>query len=112
LVTTADTLIFTGSVFTSGSIYAIGTITGSLLGTSSWASNAISSSYALTASYAMNGGGASDWDSITNKPAGLVSSSTQINTGSFSGSFIGELIGTSSWAFNAVSASYIDGGFY
>jgi hypothetical protein len=56
-----------------------------------------SASYALTASYAANGGGggASDWNSITGKPAGLVSSSVQINTGSFSGSFTGTITSAS-----------------
>jgi hypothetical protein len=69
--------------------------------TASYVLNAVSSSFALTASYVS--GAASDWDSIANKPSGLVSSSTQINTGSFSGSFTGVLIGTGSWA---ISASY------
>jgi hypothetical protein len=36
---------------------------------------------------------------------GVVSSSAQINTGSFSGSFRGTLIGTGSWATNAISSS-------
>jgi hypothetical protein len=62
----------------------------------------VSASYALTASYVS--GGAADWNTLANKPAGIVSSSTQINTGSFSGSFIGSLTGTGSWA---VSASYV-----
>lgn len=44
-----------------------------------------------------------EWANVANKPQGLVSSSIQINTGSFSGS----LIGTSSWASNAISASFI-----
>jgi hypothetical protein len=56
--------------------------------------NPVSSSYALTASYALNGGGSSgtgsggpaDWNTLLNKPGGLVSSSTQVNTGSFDGS--------------------------
>lgn len=104
LLTNADTLIFTGSIFTSGSISVVGgTITGSLFGT---ASAATSASYALTASYAMNGGGASDWDSITNKPSGLVSSSAQATTWT---------VATSSFATSAsyaFTASYIDGGFY
>jgi hypothetical protein len=40
-------------------------------------------------------------------PAGTVSSSTQINTGSFSGSLTGTLIGTASWA---ATASNLTGG--
>lgn len=55
----------------------------------------VTASYALTASYVS--GAASDWNSLANKPAGLVSSSEQINTGSFSGSFIG----------TATTASYV-----
>jgi hypothetical protein len=85
------------------------------------ADNAISSSYALTASYVEGGGGGGT-------PGGL---STQIQynddnnnfagvpvltydgiilkgTGSFSGSFVGDLIGTSSWATNALTASSAD----
>ena len=63
-------------------------ITGSLMGT---ASSAVSASYAPTV-----------------LPSGIVSSSAQINTGSFSGSFIG----TSSWAQTASlasTASYFSG---
>lgn len=90
-----------------------GSFTGSLLGTATTASFAISASYVS--------GAASTWDTITNKPTGLVSSSTQvsypslqnipvgivssslqINTGSFSGSFAG----TSSVAVMATSASF------
>jgi hypothetical protein len=81
-----------------------GSFVGNLVGTSSWASNAVSSSFALTASYVP--GAVSTWDAITNKPTGLVSSSVQINTGSFSGSFTGRFIGTGSWANNSISASY------
>jgi hypothetical protein len=55
--------------------------------------NAISASFATTASYALN--------AITTLPVGVVSSSGQINTGSFTGSFTGVLIGTSSYANNA-----------
>lgn len=102
LLTNADTLIFTGSIFTSGSISVVGgTITGSLFGTSSAATSA---SYALTASYVA--GASTDWASITNKPAGLVSSSTQATTWT---------VATSSFATSAsyaFTASYIDGGFY
>ncbi len=72
--------------------------------TASYVLNAVSSSFALTASYVS--GAASDWDSIANKPNGLVSSSSQINTGSFSGSFIG----TSSYATISATSSYISGG--
>lgn len=45
--------------------------------------------------------GGVDWASVSGKPAGLVSSSVQINTGSFTGSFTGSLLGTGSWALSA-----------
>jgi hypothetical protein len=70
-----------------GSLSITQGITGSFFGTASWARNAISASYVPI-------------------PAGTISSSDQINTGSFTGSFTGRLIGTSSWASNAISASY------
>lgn len=57
-----------------------------------------SASQAVTASYV-------EFANVANKPT-LISSSVQINTGSFSGSFVGNLIGTSSWASDAISSSY------
>jgi len=72
--------------------------------TASYVLNSVSASFALTASYVS--GAASTWDDIANKPIGLVSSSLQINTGSFSGSFVGQLLGTASWATNTISSSY------
>ena len=67
LSSNADTLIFTGSLFTTGSIVSTGSlnilggITGSLLGTASYATQALSASYwsgsiinAATASYVLN----------------------------------------------------------
>lgn len=68
-----------------------------------------SASYAVTASYVVGDAGVTDWTEITNKPSGLVSSSVQINTGSFNGTFTGQLIGTSSQASSAsfaLTASY------
>ena len=50
---------------------------GSLFRAADFAYNAISASYALTASYVS--GAASTWNTITGKPAGLVSSSTQVD---------------------------------
>lgn len=95
--------------------------TGSLLGTSSWA---------VSASWAPGGG---DWSSITGKPVGLVSQSAQISTWtSATASFVnasnitlgtlangrlptqisvtgltGSLLGTSSWAQNSRTASFV-----
>ncbi len=84
---------------------------GTMFGTASWATNAVSAITAsaatsitftpATASFATSASFAP-----TILPSGLVSSSAQINTGSFSGSFTGTLIGTSSWASNAVSSSF------
>lgn len=102
-------LVVTGSV--TASAYT-GSFTGSLLG---------SSSYALSASWAPTSAGG-DFNTLINKPT-LVSSSVQVNTGSFTGSFIGShtgsLLGTASYATtasyavafsgsmtNAISASY------
>jgi hypothetical protein len=72
--------------------------TGSLYGTASWARNATTASYALTASYVS--GAASTWDTIANKPNGLVSSSAQAVTWT---------VATASLALNAVTASYFSG---
>lgn len=111
-------------------------ITGSLLGSSSYAlsssysitsatasyynGNVVSSSYALSSSFALNvkNTGSYSYTNLNNIPTGIISSSIQINTGSFSGSFKGDgtnlnNIVTSSYALTAslllgsvVSASY------
>jgi hypothetical protein len=44
---------------------------------------------------------------LQNIPSGIVSSSAQINTGSFSGSFIGDLTGTGSWSVKTVSPTFV-----
>lgn len=112
-------------LFTTGSY--TGSLVGNLYGTASYAVSSSyasvaqtllgtieSASYALTASYAFAAVGSADWSAVTNKPAGLVSSSAQVNTGSFTGSFTGNLAGSASYALSAswapgagaVSASY------
>lgn len=112
-------------LFTTGSY--TGSLVGNLYGTASYAISSSyasvaqtllgtieSASYALTASYAFAAVGSADWSAVTNKPAGLVSSSAQVNTGSFTGSFTGNLAGSASYALSAswapgagaVSASY------
>lgn len=77
---------------------------------------ATSASYAATASYALNtNAGAyvttSSFNSFTSSINSFTSSinsfTSSYNTGSFTGSFVGQLTGTASWATNAVSASYI-----
>ncbi len=87
-----------------------------------------SASYALTSSFAQQAfqavsaswapaseGQTVSWNSVTNKPEGLVSSSLQFNstslpfTGSFTGSLTGSLFGTASWAQSssqAISSSF------
>jgi hypothetical protein len=103
----------TGTVSSSAQINTgsfSGSFIGTLVGTGSWASNAVSSSFATTASAATSitftpataSFATSASYAPTILPSGVVSSSAQINTGSFSGSFIG----TGSWALNAVSASF------
>ena len=76
-----------------------GSFTGNLVGTGSFATTA---SFAVTASYVS--GAASAWDTISNKPDGLVSSSLQINTGSFSGSFRGTFVGDGSQLTGVVAS--------
>jgi len=92
-----------------------GSFTGSLLGTSSWAvssSQATSASFALTASFALNAGTqintssfvtTSSFNSFTQSINSFTSS---YNTGSFTGSFTGSLLGTASYATNALTASF------
>jgi hypothetical protein len=69
------------------------------------ADNSVSASYALTASFALN---VTDptWDEIQNKPAGLVSGSSQVVIGDTTGNLLGVRIsGPVTDAVNAVSAS-------
>jgi len=87
----------------------------------------ISASYAVTASYALtggSGGGTVDTGSlVTTSSFNAFTSSintftSSYNTGSFSGSFTGELIGTASWAqsssnaINSQTASFLPVGTY
>jgi hypothetical protein len=81
------------------------------------AAQAVSASYALTASYAMNGGGGGGTPGGSNTqiqynndgafggvPTLIYSNSLLKATGSFTGSFVGILTGTSSWAISASQA--------
>jgi len=83
----ASTISVTDLLSSNSYIYT-GSFTGSFVGDGSGLTDIVSASFATTASYVE--GAASDWNTLTNKPAGLVSSSVQINTGSFSGSFTGD----------------------
>jgi len=130
----SSTFPYTGSAGIQGTLTVDGNLTANLLygtlnGTASWA---ISSSTTSHVDYAdienvpalLSSSAQVDYTQIQNKPTTistasyvdyanvvnrptLVSSSEQINTGSFSGSFDGNLIGTSSWANNAITASYV-----
>jgi len=71
-----DTHQFTGSLSVDGTISG-STISGSFVGDGSGLTNIVSASFATTASYVE--GSASDWDTLANKPAGLVSSSGQVD---------------------------------
>lgn len=62
----------------------------------------------MSASWAPGGAGG-DFNTLINKPT-LVSSSAQVNTGSFTGSFTGNFLGSASYATYAVTASYVSGG--
>jgi hypothetical protein len=119
----------TGSLNVTGSIVTLGntTITGSLtvLGSVSgalvlpanivssstqattWtvatASRATSASYAVTASYVS--GAASDWNTLSNKPSGIISSSTQLPSGTVSSSGQVSYTGLSNIPSSIVSSS-------
>jgi len=77
-------------------------------------SNPLSASYALTASYALNANTSTNIDIsglVTTSSFNAFTASINIftssyNTGSFTGSFSGSFYGTSSWALNALTASY------
>ena len=114
LVTTSSFNTFTASINQFTSSYNTGSFSGSFIGsfngTASWAesaSQAISSSYVLTASYALNIPIIDLSGYVTTSSFNNFTSS--YNTGSFSGSFIGSLQGTASWAESAsqaLTASY------
>jgi hypothetical protein len=86
-----------------------GSFTGSLIGTSSWA---VSASQAISASYyretdpvftAVSGTFVTT-SSFNNFTSSINTFTSSYNTGSFTGSFIGSLQGTASWATNALLA--------
>jgi len=88
-VITGSLLVSQSGVVISGALNVTQGITGSLNG---------NADTATTASYV-------NYNNVDGKPS-LISSSLQINTGSFSGSFTGTLLGTASWATNTISSSY------
>ena len=71
-----DGIDVVGTTTASISLNRTGSFTGSFGGDGSGLIDIVSASFATTASYADNAG-ASDWDTLANKPSGLVSSSTQ-----------------------------------
>ena len=118
----------TGSIFTSTNP----ALSASFATTSSFAvssSRSISSSFATTSSFALTasylvGGGTTSAGGNPNEiqynsggvlqgvPVLIYDGTTLRGTGSFSGSLTGALIGTSSWATNALTASYITGSIF
>jgi hypothetical protein len=107
-LTSGSNTLFTvknnGEAIISGSLNVTNGITGSLLGTSSFANNATSASYALTASFALNGGGGSPFPftgSAQITGSLVVTGSLDVTNG-----ITGSLLGTSSFANNATSASF------
>jgi hypothetical protein len=127
LSSNADTLVFTGSLFTTGSIISTGSlnilggITGSLLGTASYTTQALSASYwsgsilnAATASYILNAISSSFATSaLTASNANTASYILQAQSASYwSGSITNaatasyvQTAQTASYVLNAVSAS-------
>jgi len=75
-------------------------------------SNPLSASYALTASFAENANATINTSSLVTTSsfnaftASINNFTSSYNTGSFSGSFIGNLNGTASWADRTITASY------
>jgi hypothetical protein len=103
-----DNLSVTGSVTVSGSLQVSGIISGSFTGTSSYASQALSASFASTASIATSSSFAST-ASLAPSYTLLTtfnSFTSSIRSGSFTGSFTGSVLGTSSFATNALSSSF------
>ena len=84
-------------------------LTGSVLGTSSWSSNSLTASYVNASNVIGTVTSASYSLSASYAPTSIPS---QINTtgvtASFTGSLVGNVTGTSSWATNSVSASVIN----
>lgn len=112
-VTAKPTLVSSSAQINTGSFLATGSFTGSFIGALTGnASTATSASNALTASYALSGvGTGGDFNTLINKPT-LVSSSAQINSGSFTGSFVGTLTGNASTATLVATASFISSSRY
>ena len=93
-----------GPTILSGSLNVTNGITGSFTGSIN--GSITSASYATTASYAMNGGGAADWTSLTGKPAGLVSSSTQATSWSVATASLSTSASFATTSSFATTASY------
>ena len=103
-----DNLNVTGSITVSGSLQVSGIISGSFTGTSSYASQALSASFASTASIATSSSFAST-ASLAPSYTLLTtfnSFTSSIRSGSFTGSFTGSVLGTSSFATQALSSSF------
>jgi hypothetical protein len=115
-------IVDSGASQLTGSLNVLGSITGSLFGTASYSNQALSSSFATTASYYVGSVISASYASTASVAPNYTlltafnSFTGSYNTGSFSGSFLGNhtgsLLGTSSWAISssyAVTASYYGG---
>lgn len=104
--------IISGSLIVTGSTNSSGGFTGSLLGTSSWATNALTSSFInnLNQNLSITGAVILSGSSL---PELRVIGETQFtgSVNSFNG-YTGSLLGTSSWATNALTASFLPVGTY
>ena len=104
--------IISGSLIVTGSTNSSGGFTGSLLGTSSWATNALTSSFInnLNQNLSITGAVILSGSSL---PELRVIGDTQF-TGSINSlnGYTGSLFGTSSWATNARTASFLPVGTY
>ena len=103
--TITGSLIVLGSV--SGALVLPANIVSSSTQATTWtvatASRATSASYAVTASYVS--GAASDWNTLSNKPSGIISSSTQLPSGTVSSSGQVSYTGLSNIPSSIVSSS-------
>jgi hypothetical protein len=100
-----DAFIYIGKYQNDPTLEYIGLFSGSLQGTASYSSQALSSSYALTASFALNAGTTINTGSFVTTSS-FNNFTSSYNTGSFTGSFTGSVLGTASFANQALSSSY------
>lgn len=126
--------IISGALIVTGSINSSAGFTGSLLGTSSWSINSVTSSFVTgsnvygpfgsnsvqSASYSVTSSNALTASYVLNVPQTFPYTGSAIITGSLivTGSvtsttgFTGSLLGSSSWAQNSITSSYVTGSIF